>query len=417
MNARSLLHAALAFAAGGALGFAAWGEGRAPLLALLLPAAIALCASRSQAFLVGAGYVAGLMRHTAAFIGTWFDNSLVVGSAAVLAYAVITGAVWSVGWSRSPRANRRAAAMGLAWLIAMLPPATLAIPGHPLVATGFLLPGWGWFGVAIAFIGAMVISASLPMLGTTPRITLVTVMCASSAMGGALLARLGNAPAADALGVQAVATAWGNIGGAEDALVRMERMGRTPISGGTVAVVWPESILGRYEPSMYPVLDLELLEPSKRAGRTHVIGMDIPLRGNRLLNAAVAFYPDGGSATAMARQPAPLSLWKPWKNENTFVADWTAHNVISLGQGDKAAVIFCYEEYLPALYLLNEAFDRPTVYVAMRNTWAAPYSASSAIQTWHSLGMARLFGRPYVMADNRPRPTLAPADWTPSIAP
>jgi len=357
------------------------------------------------------------MRHTAAFIGTWFDNSLVVGAAAVLAYAVITGAVWSVGWSRSPRASRRAVAMGLAWLIAVLPPATLAIPGHPLVATGYLLPGWGWFGVAVVFVVAMALAASLPMLGTALRLTVLTVMCASSAMGGVLLGRIDHTPAAGALGVQAVSTAWGNIGAAEDALVRMERMGRHPVSRGAVAVVWPESILGRYEPSLYPVLDLELLQPSKRVGRTHVVGMDIPLRGNRLLNAAVAFYPDGSSATAVARQPAPLSLWRPWKDENTFVADWSAHNVINLGQGDRAAVIFCYEEYLPALYLLNEAFDRPTMYVAMRNTWAAPYPASSAIQTWHSLGMARLFGRPYVMADNRPRPAGAPGDWTPSIAP
>lgn len=255
MNGRSFLRAAFAFAAGAALGFAAWGEGRAPVLALLLPAAITVCSSRSQAFLLGAGYVAGLMRHTAAFIGTWFDNSLVVGAAAVLAYAVITGAVWSVGWSRSPRASRRAVAMGLAWLIAVLPPATLAIPGHPLVATGYLLPGWGWFGVAVVFVVAMALAASLPMLGTALRLTVLTVMCASSAMGGVLLGRIDHTPAAGALGVQAVSTAWGNIGAAEDALVRMERMGRHPVSGGAVAVVWPESILGRYEPSLYSVLD------------------------------------------------------------------------------------------------------------------------------------------------------------------
>jgi hypothetical protein len=413
---RRCLWAPLAFIAGCALGFAAWGEGRAPVLALLLPAAIAICSSRSQAFLVGTGYVVGLMRHTAAFIGTWFDNSLVVGSAAVLTYAVITGAVWAVGWTASPRASRRAAAMGLAWLIAVLPPATLAIPGHPLVASGYVLPGWGWFGVVASLGAAMLMSVVLPTLANRRRIAVVAAMCASSAMGGVLLGRMPESlPAGN--GIVAMSTAWGHLGGAEDALARIERIARTPISGRAVTVVWPESILGRYEPSLYPVLDLELLRNARREGKVHVIGMDVPLRGNRLLNSAVAFYPDGSTATAVARQPAPMSLWKPWRAENTFIADWSAHNVMNLGQGDRAAVIFCYEEYLPSLYLLNEALDRPTVYVAMRNTWAAPYPASSTIQTWHSLGMARLFGRPYLVADNRPRPALAPADWTPSIAP
>jgi len=413
---RRLLPALLAFTAGCALGFAAWGEGRAPVLALLLPAAVAICSSRSRAFLVGTGYVVGLMRHTAEFIGTWFDNSLVIGSAAVLTYAVITGAVWAVGWSASPRASRRALAMGLAWLIAVMPPATLAIPGHPLVAAGFVLPGWGWLGVLVAFGGAILMAVTLPMLVRRQRIAVIATMCASSAMGGALLGRSEETPPAGR-GVVAISTAWGNIRGAEDALARIERMGRTPVSGRAVTVVWPESILGRYEPSLYPVLDLELLQTARREGRVHVIGMDIPLRGNRLLNSALAFYPDGSTATAVARQPAPLSLWRPWQGENTFIADWSANNVINLGQGDRAAVIFCYEEYLPALYLLNEAFDRPTVYVAMRNTWAAPHSASSTIQTWHSLGMARLFGRPYLKADNRPRQAMPASDWTPSIAP
>lgn len=413
---RRCLSAALAFAAGCAIGFAAWGEGRAPVLALLLPAVIASCSRRSQAFLIGLGYVVGLMRHTAAFIGTWFDNSLVVGTAAVLTYAVITGAVWAVGWTASPSACRRAAAMGLAWLIAVLPPATLAIPGHPLVAAGFVLPGWGWLGVVAALGAAMLMSVVLPTLARRRRIAVIAAMCASSAMGGALLGRMQES-LPDGNGIVAMSTAWGHLGGAEDALARIERMARIPVNGRAVAVVWPESILGRYEPSLYPVLDLELLRTARREGKVHVIGMDVPLRGNRLLNSAVAFYPDGSTATAVARQPAPISLWKPWRSENTFVADWSAHNVINLGQGDRGAVIFCYEEYLPVLYLLNEVFDRPTVYVAMRNTWAAPYSASSAIQTWHSLGMARLFGRPYLKADNRPRPTLAPADWSPSIAP
>ncbi len=406
----------LAVLCGALLGFGAWGEGRVPILALLLPAALMLCATRLHAFLLAAGYVAALLRHTPEFIGTWFGNNLVIGSAAVASYAIISGGVWCVGWSRaSTPVHRRALAMALAWLLALAPPLTLAVPGHPLVAVGYVLPGWGWIGVVIALGLAAAVAAGVPSLRARSRFGAIAALAAVGALAGALLtAQQRDVPGAR--GILAVTTTWGHIAGVDEALARIERMGRARVESRAVAVIWPESILGRYEPHLYPVMELELLNDARRAGRVHIIGMDVPMRGNRLLNAAVAFYPDGSSATAVARQPAPGSLWRPWQSTDTFVADWRHHNVLNLGQGDRAAILFCYEEYLPLLYLLNEAFDRPTVYVAMRNTWAAPHAASAAIQSWHSRGMARLFGRPYLQADNRPRPSGA-GDWTPSIAP
>ena len=96
------------------MGIAAWGEHRVPVLAILLPAALAVCQRRHQAFLLAGGYAFGLLRHTPEFIGTWFDNSVLAGTAAVTVYAVVTAAVWSMGWSASEHAGRRAAAMGAA---------------------------------------------------------------------------------------------------------------------------------------------------------------------------------------------------------------------------------------------------------------------------------------------------------------
>jgi len=68
--------AMLVLLAGAALGWLAWGEGRAPALAALLPVLVALSRSRTYAFLLGLGYTVALLRHTAAFIGSWFDDSL-----------------------------------------------------------------------------------------------------------------------------------------------------------------------------------------------------------------------------------------------------------------------------------------------------------------------------------------------------
>lgn len=401
---------------GAALGVSAWGQGRVPVLALLLPVLVALSATRSQAFCVGLGYAVAVLRYSAAFIGSWFGDDMLIGSAAVLTYGVLSGFVWSLGWSGSIRPIRRSAATLLGWLIALLPPAAIGVPGHPVIAAGYLLPDWGWFGVAAsALLPAAAVWAAALHGQARSRVSVTAVAAAALVFGAAGVA-LNEKPAASLVrGVQAVSTQWGKLANADEVLTRMERMGRLQASPLAVTVVWPESILGRYDPATYPVLDLEVLRASRRAGAVHIVGMDIPLPGDRILNSAVAFYPDGSTATATARQPAPASLWKPWKATGTFVANWRSYNMLHLGQGDRAAVLFCYEEYVPALYLLNEAFDEPTVYLAMANTWAARQPGASAIQTWHSLGMARLFGRGYLKAENRPSPPGA--NWSASVAP
>lgn len=391
---------AAGLAAGAVLGVTAWGEGRVPVLALSLPVLVMFSRSRAQAFCVAFGYVIGTLRYIAAFVASWFNDNLVIGTLVVLAFATITSAVWCLGWTGSRRWPVRLLAITGAWLLALA--ANTGVPGHPLIAMGYVLPGTGWFGVGLSLLGVPTLAlAGARLLGTERlRIGSAATVLLVLAGCGVLLSR--QPPDGPARGVQGQVTHWGALRGEDDALTRMQWMGAAQPNPVAATVVWPESIIGRYDPSLYQVLDLEVLEPSRRAGRTQIIGMDIPLRGNRELNSAVAFYPDGRTATATARQPAPLSLWRPWRETDTFVADWTAHNMLVVGQGDRAAVIFCYEEYMPVLYLLNEALDRPTMYLALANTWAAKDAGAAAIQTWHSWGMARLFGRTYIKAENRP---------------
>jgi len=394
-----LVHASTGLAAGAALGCGAWAEQRVPVLALALPVLVAVAKSRLQAFCIGFGYAAGVLRYAVAFIASWFEHDLAIGVAAVAAYALITGVVWACGWSGSPRLWVRVAAISAAWLLALA--ACIGAPGHPVIAAGFVLPGAGWGGVALALALpglALVLAHILP----SSAVRRCVLGAALVGLGMAGLVLFEPAPVGSFRGVLAERTDWGALRGQEAALPRLARIGAAGQQATAATVIWPESIIGRYEPALYPVLEIEVLRASRRAVRTQVIGMDLPMAGNRMLNAAVAFYPDGRTATAVARQPAPVSLWKPWRRTDTFVTDWSAHNILDLGQGDRAAVIFCYEEYLPLLYLLNEAADAPTVYLALTNTWAAQSSAAALIQTWHSLGMARLFGRPYLKSENRP---------------
>lgn len=387
--------------AGTALGWAAWGEGRAPVLAILLPLAIALCRTRLQAFVLAGGYAIGVLRTTGVFSAGWFDNNPAVAVASVLAYAAVAGATWCIGWTASRSPGARAGWMALAWVLALAPPFALGMPGHPLVAAGYLAPGVGWAGVVLALAFAAFCGA-VPVLAERVRLThgVAGAALLVSALGATGLLVAG-APAAPK-GVHAHQTRWGKLESTEQAIDRLQVMGRQAAPDGTILSFWPEAILGRWDPAMHQVLDLEVLARARRAGRIEVVGMDIVLPGRRLLNGAVAFFPDGSTQTVVARQPAPMSLWRPWRSSDTFLADWRASNVLTLGPDERAAVIFCYEEYLPALYLLNELRGRPTMYVALANTWAARDRTAAAIQTWHSLGMARLFGRAYVKAENGP---------------
>jgi hypothetical protein len=163
--------------------------------------------------------------------------------------------------------------------------------------------------------------------------------------------------------------------------------------------VWPESTIGSYHRGVQTLLKVEVLGAAQKKGQAHVIGLDFPVKKQHL-NAALAFVPDGTEKLVVARQPAPAALWRPWSDQ-TYVRNWMADSHLEF-EGKRLAFTFCYEEYIPILYLLNEWRYRPTVSVVMANTWAARNPEMAAIQTAHSKWMAKLFSRPYVKAENRP---------------
>ncbi len=384
------------------MGVATWGEGRAPALGILLPLAIAVCASRLQAFVLSAGYIGATIRFNRDFMNTWFEGQLIptLGWFGLVLFAAL---VWNISWNRSGTIARRAGFCLLGWLAAGFTPAAALMAGHPLVVAGYFLPGWGWLGVFAAAGFAPLALIGMSKLQLRPIGEIIAV--ASAGISLAAASPLLNVPVVDQVrGVASVQTQWGHLAGVDATLSRVAAMGQTQAAASprVTTFVWSEAIIGRYEPALYPVLELELLKPSRRAGRVAVVGLDIPVGPNRLQTAAVAFYPDGSTSTAVARQPVPGALWRPWSSDGSFVADWGASNMLQMGQGDRAAVFFCYEEFLPALYLVNELRDAPTMYLVLSNTWADRDGGADRLQMLHSHGMALLFGRSYLRAANRP---------------
>jgi hypothetical protein len=392
---------------GAAIGYVAWGEGRNPVAASLLPLAIAFSGSRLRAFAVGLSYVLATSRAGPSFIATWFDGGISIGIALWFAAGVVGGITWAMGWSAAESPWRKAGASMLAWLIALMPPVAVVAMGHPIVAWGSILPGSAWLGVLASCLVPAALIWALQRADWSQRTTAaaLTAVALLATVAGQLQHPPKDTPALS--DIVTVSTRWGKPVDEWEILERIERIGqinrRLTDESDVKVVIYPESILDRYSPAIYPILKMEVIDDAARSAQTVVIGTDLPTRSGNLETAAIAYYPDGTTMTALARQTVPIALWKPWKSSGSFVTDWTANNLLKLKEGVTARVIFCYEEYMPVLSLIDEAFTEHTMVLVMANTWASQDPLGSAVQSQHSQGIARLFGRQLLRADNRPK--------------
>ncbi len=164
-------------------------------------------------------------------------------------------------------------------------------------------------------------------------------------------------------------------------------------------LVLPETAIGRFDPTFAAVLKAEVAAQVQATGQSVLLGTEIGQADGTNENLALLIRPDGTNDYARQRQPAPLSMWAPWKNGH-FPSDWSSNNILQISPEIRARVMFCYEEYIPALHLLNEALDEHNLVIVMANAWAAPNLATTDIQAAHSEGMVRLFGKRYLRSEN-----------------
>ncbi|MFC6281175.1 nitrilase-related carbon-nitrogen hydrolase [Polaromonas aquatica] len=397
----------IAVAVGAFIGFGAWGEGRLPFLAAVLPFAIGISGSRARAFLMGLAYVLATERAGPAFMAAWFDGSFITASLLWLGSGVIGGLAWSLAWTSSNVPWRKAAASVLAWAVTLLPPVAVVVMGHPIVAWGNIMPGTGWIGV-LASVAVPAIFMWTYSRSPWPlhKMTLLFIPVAGAVAGAGVYAYY---PIESRFvgEIAAVSTNWGAAQDDWEILQRIERIGRTnerfAKETDVHVLIYPEAAIQRYDPALYLVLKMEIIDAAARAGQTIVLGADLPTRSGNLESAAIAFYPNGTTATAIARQTVPIALWKPWQASGSFLTNWTANNLLTLSDGVRARVIFCYEEYIPFLSLINEAKDAHNIVVVMANTWASKDQLGATIQARHSEGIAKLFGKHLLRAENRPK--------------
>lgn len=386
------------------LGALAWDGQGAPALAVLVPVAAVLARTRLWAYLYWVGYHLAVVRALPAYAEAWFDSPL-PGTVSWVLLGLVCAVPWTLLWTRSESQDKVLVMGILGFLLTLLPPVAAVAPGHPLVGWGFILQGWGWGGLCI---GALITGYA----AARARAVKPTVAFGAILIAGLLLFAWGKSVAPlpmRSVGIlHSVGTHFGKPpANDEEKVARLENVGQivrrlaaNPDFAGSI-LVFPETTLGSYDDTFAPVLRGEVLAPAREAGIHLVLGMEIKNRSGQRYNVATLFSPDESMQVVAQRQPAVVSMWAPWR-AGSFTADWGRDTTLRIGKDLVFRVVICYEEFLPFVHLLDEIRGRYLAKVVMSNSWAAGTMGLPMVQRQHTEGMARLFGRTVVRAENLP---------------
>ena len=402
-------------AVGSGLGVLAWGQYSSPALALLLPLLWVMAPGRMQAFVLTLTYHLAVVRFLPPYAGTWFE-SLSVGIFIWLGLGILSALAWTLFWPSRKRPWMTPVAVFLALLVTIVSPVALVMPGHPIMGLGFLWQAGGWVAVTAFLLLTPTLAYALvhkvpPVIRKTPGVQWVALLLLATLVGlggqkldgddatrGRVAGRMGT-----------VHTQWGGFPTDDtESVQRVMKMGTMVASlagghDGFDTVIFPETIIGRYEPGIHAIIKKEILSSSAITGQTVIMGAEIETDAGRFQNAAIIFRPDGSSSYISARQTTPVANWRPWDSKAHYPADWLGTSTANVQRGVRARIMLCSEEYMPIMHLLSEAREEQQMVIAMANRWASHNDLSTTVQSGHTEGMALLFGRNWLRAENKPK--------------
>lgn len=388
---------------GGLIGVLAWGEGRTAALALLLPIYLSFMPSRLYVYLAAAAYHLATVRGAVVFIGGWFDQSLLAGLGAWSVYGIVGALPWVLTWwPNKDKSWTLAASIAAGYILSFAPFFAPLQGGHPLVGWGFVLQGWGWWGLCAS------IAATFAIVMMARHIRLIVFMTAAVALVALSLVQPRMNMSSNE-GVMSVQTTWGapphnldTIFQRYDLMDQSIRAIAKQLDEKPKVLVFPETSLGIYDRSFAHGFRVNVVNPAVRTGVGVVVGREYMSKDGALFNQAVFVSPEGAISSIDQRQPAPLSMWRPWAETGSFSVDLTRESMLDLGTSGKARVLICYEEYLPYLWFIDEWRGDHDFVIAMANAWPTEDKTLMHVQALHTEGMARLFGRQVIRAENSP---------------
>lgn len=358
---------------------------------LLLPVAAAfpmlwsLARTRQQATTTSAVYFLaasrGLPQGVANFYSSDIWPGLLLWLVASSAFVTVHSVLWTdrKGWQKPLRYLAACVAMAI-------PPFGILGWAHPITAAGILFSGWGWLGLGAMAAGLIVMTtryrpaAALAMTGLwlwsaaewTPPILPASWIGVDLEMGASL--------------------------GREAGLKRQQELiDIVRLQSPSTTVVLPESALGFWTPMVGHVWQRSLTG----TGITVISGAAV-IDSQGYDNVLVRISAGGSDVIYRERMPVPGSMWQPWRawigDQGGARAHFFANPVVDVGD-QTAAPLICYEQLL-VWPVLQSAYHRPDVIVAVGNGWWTAGTSIIDIQRASSEAWARLFDLPLVISFN-----------------
>jgi apolipoprotein N-acyltransferase len=276
----------------------------------------------------------------------------------------------------------------------VIPPFSFIGILNPLAASGWIFPDYGFLGLL-----AMI---ALYALCVMDRRFAAILLCVIALMP--FEARVSSTESSVS-GFMSINTSFGKLGSGsfafesdfERASIVFADLKKRVDGTSADVIVLPETIAGRLNQA-----GLELWKGEIRklvSDDTAVIfGAELPTcDGRKYDNAALMLY-KGNFSSVRQRIAVPYSMYRPFSGTgaNLYL---TEDAILTLPNGQRAAVVICYEAFLTWPWLVS-MIHKPDVIISIANLWwcrdtSIPVSMERFVQLW-----GRLFGVPVVAARN-----------------
>ena len=408
--------------------------------AIAMPVACLTPHSRKAAFWNAVGYyLAGLwpmIPGAQRYLGHSDSTSTAV--LMWLSCSTLLASPWTLAWTPNSRLNYLWR-VPLANVVSVIPPLALIGFITPFSGAGYLFPGTGWFGLAVAAVLPGLVLSLSGTLSKAARSSLSPGLAAAIALGiAANVCAPTRVPAPP--GWEAVDTSFGNLSQSLQEFRSMQAIQQRVAASSARVLIFPESVVPRWSEATAEFWRQTLVDCRARR-QVLAIGAGLPLSVSNLadrkrdaefvkqydFSAAIETLRAGDrhlpspyvrsatddsridsyentllflgahSSAFHQRIPIPVGMWQPLAGGGVPL-HLNGPAVIELDR-QRLAVLICYEQVL-VYPVLASMLQRPTVLVGISNMyWFAgttiPRYQASATRAW-----AKLFGLPYLTATN-----------------
>ena len=279
-------------------------------------------------------------------------------------------------------------AVPLSLLASTLPPIGLFSVGNPLLGAGVILPHTMWYGLGLIFLASGIVAAY-------PRVSIPTIAALT------LISAIYFKPLPAPKGWEAHNTKLGGQGLDKRDLLRdyktMLYVGDTIQQSTDHVLIFPEAIMDwNTTQELYLGPALNTLRARKH---TLIVGATLLVPGHpdNYRNTAVVRGPV--NTIVDERIPIPLTMWKPLTPEDGVRLNLFGPSTISPIDGQRAAILICYEQLLP-LAALQSLYEHPTVLIGIANDYWAKDTYFPNIQSADMQAWGLLFHLPVLTSTN-----------------